>query len=135
MTFDWKHFPYEDYDEWLFGEDGRWSAKEETIERYPDILIIQVGLHTCVHAFNPGPANHTMVAQHEAAIPVMMAKIREAVDRVPKHRERTRVIIQTAGRAGNSDPNGDKCSWRLNRVLAAEAHRNGFPVSVYYVLT
>jgi len=25
MTFDWKHFPYEDYDEWLLGESGPWG--------------------------------------------------------------------------------------------------------------
>eukprot|EP01038_Epipyxis_sp_PR26KG_P017519 gene17519-24271_t len=25
ITFDWKHFPYEDYDEWLFSENGRWN--------------------------------------------------------------------------------------------------------------
>eukprot|EP00596_Hydrurales_sp_CCMP1899_P007347 CAMPEP_0119043500 /NCGR_PEP_ID=MMETSP1177-20130426/22767_1 /TAXON_ID=2985 /ORGANISM="Ochromonas sp, Strain CCMP1899" /LENGTH=201 /DNA_ID=CAMNT_0007011737 /DNA_START=119 /DNA_END=721 /DNA_ORIENTATION=- len=24
ITFDWKHFPYEDYDEWLFGQGGKW---------------------------------------------------------------------------------------------------------------
>eukprot|EP01038_Epipyxis_sp_PR26KG_P015974 gene15974-21680_t len=25
ISFDWKHFPYEDYDEWLFSENGRWN--------------------------------------------------------------------------------------------------------------
>jgi len=25
MTFDWKHFPYEDYDEWVLGESGLWG--------------------------------------------------------------------------------------------------------------
>ena len=41
---------------------------------------------------------------------------------------KTTVVIQTAGRIGNSDPHGDACSWRFNRILAYEAHRRGFAV-------
>jgi len=40
-----QHFSYEDYDEWIFGETGRWS--NDTSVRVPDILNIEVGLHTC----------------------------------------------------------------------------------------
>lgn len=25
LTYDWKHFPYEDYDEWLFSNEGMWG--------------------------------------------------------------------------------------------------------------
>ena len=39
LTFDWKHFSYEDYDEWLFGEDGKWG--NDTSVRAPDILIFE----------------------------------------------------------------------------------------------
>ena len=41
---------------------------------------------------------------------------------------KTTVVIQTAGRIGNSDPHADACSWRFNRILAYEAHRRGFVV-------
>ena len=37
VTFDWKHFPWEDYDEWLFSENGKWS--NNTAERRPDVLV------------------------------------------------------------------------------------------------
>jgi hypothetical protein len=36
-----KHFPYEDYDEWLFGDTGKWAS---SVDRVPDILGIQVGV-------------------------------------------------------------------------------------------
>jgi integrase len=39
ITFDWKHFPWEDYDEWLFGASGRWS--NDTSERRPDVLTFE----------------------------------------------------------------------------------------------
>jgi hypothetical protein len=31
ISFDWKHFPYEDYDQWLWGESGLWTANEEAL--------------------------------------------------------------------------------------------------------
>ena len=42
ITFDWKHFPYEDYDEWLFGETGKWG--NDTTIRRPDFLTFQVSV-------------------------------------------------------------------------------------------
>ena len=36
-----KHFPWEDYDEWLFGDDGKWGVN--ATER-PDYLAIQVSI-------------------------------------------------------------------------------------------
>jgi hypothetical protein len=36
------------------------------------------------------------------------------------------VIIQLAGRAGNSDPKIDRCSRTMNRVAAYEGHLQGF---------
>jgi hypothetical protein len=38
------------------------------------------------------------------------------------------VIIQLAGRAGNSDPKIDHCSRTMNRVAAHEGHLQGFAV-------
>lgn len=46
ITFDWKHFTYEDYDQWLFGDEGPWGSKS-TYNRSPDILTFQVSC--CFH--------------------------------------------------------------------------------------
>jgi hypothetical protein len=79
VTFDWKHFPWEDYDEWLFGPDGHWGT--DTSKRRPDILTFQVGLHTCFHAYNNGNMNETMIENHTNDLPILMKKIREAIER------------------------------------------------------
>jgi hypothetical protein len=34
-----KHFPWEDYDEWLYGESGKWGVNST---RRPDYIAIQV---------------------------------------------------------------------------------------------
>lgn len=125
ITFDWKHFTYEDYDQWLFSTDGPWKANS-TKGSFPDILVVHLGLHTCVHSWTQSSQNFTMIRQHTEAIPVMMEAIRTAIDRTPPELPRTVVIIQLAGRAGNSDPRGDRCSRQFNRALAYHAHRFGF---------
>lgn len=130
ITFDWKHFAYEDYDEWLFGvynETGKWSNDPNV--RRPDILTFEVGLHTCVHSVTANSVNHTTIKRHEEDIPKLMQAVRTAVDRqqtsdgVP-----TMVIVSTAGRAGGPDVRYDRCSWRYSRILAHEAHKQGFVV-------
>lgn len=78
ITFDWKHFPVEEYDEWLWGEYGPWGARRGEVKlapgfdkepgttavpsqvgmradgthRYPDVLTVQTNLHTCWHSYN-----------------------------------------------------------------------------------
>jgi hypothetical protein len=118
-----KHFPYEDYDEWLFGETGLWNGRD----RHPEVLVIHLGLHTCVHSWHsPESQNTTMIAQHKRDLKTLMKAVRTAVDRTPPHMPRTTVIIQLAGRAGNSDPKIDHCSRTMNRVAAYEGHLQGF---------
>jgi hypothetical protein len=84
-----KHFPYEDYDEWLFGESGLWNGTT----RHPEILVIHLGLHTCVHAWHsPENQNTTMIAQHKRDLKTLMKAVRTAVDRTPPHMPRTQVL-------------------------------------------
>ncbi len=136
ITFDWKHFPYEDYDEYLFGEEGAWKSPNisdpQAMEQYrfPEILVIHVGLHTCVHALANGH-NISMVALHETLVRPMMNAIHNAIDRPFKHGyvgEQTMVIIQLPGRPSYDNPHVLHCSRRFNRILAKEAHRHGFVV-------
>eukprot|EP00981_Chlorochromonas_danica_P007844 scaffold1884_cov343-Ochromonas_danica.AAC.61 len=126
LLCDRKHFTYEDYDEWLFGEDGLWKANS-TVGSYPDILVIHVGLHTCVHARTYG-LNLTMVSKHLGEIGRLMEAVQRALDRLPEDVPRTTVIFQLPGRAGNSDPWGDSCSRIFNRLLSYQSHQFGFAV-------
>jgi hypothetical protein len=228
MTFDWKHFPYEDYDEWLFGETGPWGnqmdeedshtheevketphgtdnangvmeggglarrLREEHVHdvkkrrlgdpalslaalledgsphehhahhdmrhlwktdaeiytgtfkkrakvgdelRRPDILVVEVGLHTCFHGWDNFRKirNETYIAQHERDLVSLFDAIKRAitrptVDNKPPSGPETIVIISTAGRIGTDDTALDHCTWRWNRQLALEAHKAGFPV-------
>mmetsp|Transcript_22325 Transcript_22325/g.37347 ORF Transcript_22325/g.37347 Transcript_22325/m.37347 type:complete len:394 (+) Transcript_22325:92-1273(+) len=125
ITFDWKHFPYEDYDQWLFGESGFWNGTA----RFPEVLVIHTGLHTCVHSwFSPTASNHSMIRKHKEDLKPMMKLIRTAIDRTPAHLPRTRVIIQLPGRAYNGQQSQDHCTRTFNRVAAYEAHLQGFAV-------
>jgi hypothetical protein len=130
ITFDWKHFAFEDYDEWLFGvynNTGRWLLDKS--DRRPDILTFEVGLHTCVHAVENGVANMTTIKRHEADIPKLMKAVKNAIQRHPTvSGGETMVIVSTAGRSYNREDEKDKCSWHYNRVLAHEAHKHGFVV-------
>jgi hypothetical protein len=124
---DWKHFPYEDYDEWLFGEKGKWSL-DPTVRR-PDVLTFEVGLHTCHHAYSPTGMNETLIKRHENDIPRLMKAVKAAVERPTNSPYgHTLVIVSTAGRTGNMDFKLDSCTWRFNRILAREAHAHGFVV-------
>jgi len=52
LTFDWKHFPFEDYDEYMFGSGdgstpGAWvTGLPGEPTRRPDVLTIQSGQKT-----------------------------------------------------------------------------------------
>ena len=128
ITYDWKHFAYEDYDEWLFGvynETGKWSTDKN--DRRPDILTLEMGLHTCYHAINGSSVNQTTIKRHEDDIPKLMKAIRNAVDRqLTSDGIPTMVIVSTAGRTGYPDVVHDRCTWRYNRILVHEAHKQGF---------
>jgi hypothetical protein len=134
-----KHFPFEDYDEYLFGVGGLWNGTA----RAPDVLVLNLGLHTCFHSVAGLPTqNTTLVAQHKKDLKTLMRAIRTAVDRnkasgsstdtgteVPSPTLLpTTVVIQLAGRVGNSDPVPDRCSRTFNRLAAYEAHLQGFLV-------
>lgn len=127
VTFDWKHFTWEDYDEWLFGEEGLWK-RNATERTFPDILVVHVGLHTCVHSWSHFATNHSMIQKHERDLNILMKRIREAIERTPSKFPRTQVIYQAPGRGGVTDAREDACSRHFNRVAVKEAHVQGFPV-------
>lgn len=130
ISFDWKHFPFEDYDEWLWGENGLWSNNET--QKRPTIVSISTGLHTCFHALPPQngkEANWTMVENHQKDLKKLMVTIKAGLERT-KHLGETIVIFTTSGRIHSvpHDPIMDDCIYRFNRIVAKEAHDNGFPV-------
>jgi len=136
----------------LFGEGGRWGTNFTA--RAPDILTIEVGLHTCVHAWD----NATTLKRHEVRPPVRPLHVVARFVTTPKHltscpmitqedvpklmkaittaigRRKTAsgattlVIISTAGRGEYNTQHSLKmseCTWRFARILTHEAHKAG----------
>lgn len=141
ISYDWKHFPFEDYDEWLWGDSGPWIAgfPGEGVRR-PDLLTIQFGMHSCWHASPQGlhsqhlkEFNSTMFANHEKDVWKLMAAVRAAIDKQPSDgqtRNHTTVIIVTSGAVGMEE-RGDRidgCISRMNRITAEAARAYGFAV-------
>jgi hypothetical protein len=141
LTFDWKHFPFEDYDDYMWNEKGPWHAGfgGEGIRR-PDLLTIQFGLHSCWHSHNEGiysnhlnETNTRMIDRHIEDIWKLMAAIRSAVNaRVNNDpaMNATTVIILTSGNTGFGfqTVKTDACIQRLNRVTTDAANAYGFAV-------
>ncbi|KAJ1411413.1 hypothetical protein B484DRAFT_455620 [Ochromonadaceae sp. CCMP2298] len=144
LSFDWKHFPYEDYDMWLFGEQGPWvGGFEGEGKRRPDILTLQMGLHSCWHANadHLSQANVSMVEQHMQDAVVLMKRVREVVEedsRAPslagESTTKTQVVVVTAGSVGEVMHGTrdalaiDACVGRFNRAVERAAHEQGFAV-------
>eukprot|EP00597_Dinobryon_sp_UTEXLB2267_P000089 CAMPEP_0170057304 /NCGR_PEP_ID=MMETSP0019_2-20121128/361_1 /TAXON_ID=98059 /ORGANISM="Dinobryon sp., Strain UTEXLB2267" /LENGTH=389 /DNA_ID=CAMNT_0010261979 /DNA_START=205 /DNA_END=1374 /DNA_ORIENTATION=- len=149
LSFDWKHFPFEDYDSWFWGDKGPWMAGfggEGT--RRPDMLTIQFGMHSCWHASPQGmysshlsEINSTMIEDHIAKISILMAAIRRAVDHTAEvyknesdatgiMKPPPMVVIVTSGSTGMGDnaTTIDNCILRFNRVASIAAHQFGFAV-------
>lgn len=145
LTFDWKHFPYEDYDEYLWSDQGPWVSgfAGEGVRR-PNLLTIQYGLHTCWHATPEGlyskhlnETNTTMIEQHSKSIWKLMSSVRRALDKetlvkngAGVKRNATTVIVMTSGTSGLGDAglHIDSCITKLNRITMDAAHANGFAV-------
>ena len=153
LTFDWKHFAHEDYDEYVLGEKtgGPFSEKpKDETARKPDILTIQTGMHMCWHAYPEGlysghlkGVNRTMINQEYENLEKLMKSIRDAIDRHmidPATKKQTdafapQVIIFTSGATlmgqdygSDKSCNIDTCIKRLNRVIRDLAHKYGFAV-------
>ena len=104
-------------------------------EPRPDVLTVQFGLHSCLHAHERSEykddhsvANDSMIEMHIASIPKLMKSIRYAIDRPGVNRTKS-VIIVTSGASGfiNSQLIND-CVVRVNRATTDEAHKYGFAV-------
>ena len=139
LSFDWKHFPYEDYDEYLWGDQGPWvNGFGGEGERRPEILTLQMGLHSCWHTHPEGlystelkEVNQSMVNRHLADIPKLMAAVRRAVDISNKKTTQgtKMVIVLTSGNTGMANTARiDECILRLNNAVSSAAHAYGFAV-------
>lgn len=140
LTYDWKHFPFEDYDEWQWSPSGPWfKGFSGEGNRRPDLLTVQTGLHTCWHSIlSPDGRHHltqsndTMIQRHENDLWKLMKHIREAIDHGSKEKERndTTVIVLTSGATGlgKDGLKADACIQRLNRIATDAAHAYGFAV-------
>lgn len=142
LTFDWKHFPYEDYDDHVFGDTGAWHVDPvkagPDAGRQPDVLTLQTGLHTCWHA-DPGGLyskhltefNQTLVNSHFEQLEKLYSSVRRVVDRrAVNGTAATQVIVVTSGSSGKvvGTTHIDECILTFNRKAARLAHEYGFAV-------
>lgn len=94
--------------------------------------MIQAGHSTCLHSNQPDRAKTELhlddatVQQHAQDIPKLFQAIRSAVTRHPE--KPTTVIVSTAPRVMTGNNKADRCVYRMNRIIAREAHRNKFAV-------
>jgi hypothetical protein len=139
LSFDWKHFPYEDYDHFMWSDQGPWIAGfGGEGERRPDVLTIQFGMHSCWHASPEGlyskhlhEVNSSMINQHLEDIVSLFAAVRRAIDIAhSKSGKLTTVIVLTSGSTGmtNNATSIDNCILRFNRAASLAAHDYGFSV-------
>jgi hypothetical protein len=139
LSYDWKHFPYEDYDEFMWGENGPWrKGFPDQGTRRPDLLTLQFGLHTCWHANNEGlysrhlkKANSSMIEKHEKDILKLMSEVRATIDsQNDLTTNKTTVIVLTSGLTGYgmSTVKTDACIQRMNRITKKAANAYGFAV-------
>jgi hypothetical protein len=140
LSFDWKHFPFEDYDEYLFGPSGPFvSGFPNEGTRRPDILTVQLGLHTCWHAVPEGynsqhlkQTNTSMIEAHLQSVATLLRTLRETVGRVAAQEGKSRmlVVVITSGSTGMGTRGlaTDACIQQFNREATAVAHQFGFPV-------
>lgn len=88
----------EDYDTWLFGETGVWSADSSV--RRPDVLVLELGQHSCLQSYvkEKNFIEEVAIKKHMDDLKVLYKSIRTAVDR---HNTltgaKTTVIITTGG--------------------------------------
>ena len=137
LTYDWKHFPWEDYDEFLWGKAGPFSASVEM--RHPDFVFISVGLHTCYHAYFKKPFNEDLISSHKYDIYKLLRGIQT---RLKGHRiKKPTVVFITGGRLYNlfnkdatMQTKVDECILRFNRDVSRAVHEFGFIVLEVIVL-
>ena len=124
LTFDWKHFPYEDY---------AWNQTHR-----PDLFTVQTGLHSCWHSYPEGPMSHHLkdvnqgiLDKHKSDITKLMGAIRRAIDsNTIANSNPTTVIVLTSGVTGYGPNFGrvDACIQSMNRATSEAAMRYGFAV-------
>lgn len=134
LTLDWKHFPYEDYDEWLWGNSGPWINGFSGENRLPNVLVVQLGLHSCWHAHPDGlyskhlqSINSSMINKHLKDIPILMEAIRHAIYYSKSNNSNPIVIFSTSGSTGvENSALMDECILKFNRAVSDYAHAYGF---------
>jgi len=132
-----KHAPYDDYDEWLFGETGIWGSDLPEGQQVPDVLVIQVGYSTCLPSADPNleetqlQHSESLFEEHKVQINTLFSAIKQALSRSTSSAtpgKKTTVIISTAPRSRVRNVQAEHCTYKMNRIVALAAHMQGFPV-------
>lgn len=93
--------------------------------RSPDVLFVQLGHFACLLPFNGSTGHDQLVGKTEGNVKQFMSNLHDLVRK--KHAQvNTTVIISLSSRSLLPTPQADYCTWRLNRMIAYEAHVKGF---------
>eukprot|EP00599_Poterioochromonas_sp_BG-1_P003802 CAMPEP_0173153286 /NCGR_PEP_ID=MMETSP1105-20130129/12765_1 /TAXON_ID=2985 /ORGANISM="Ochromonas sp., Strain BG-1" /LENGTH=280 /DNA_ID=CAMNT_0014069183 /DNA_START=261 /DNA_END=1100 /DNA_ORIENTATION=+ len=126
LTFDWKHFPYEDYDDYLFSfhPDAPWNQTHR-----PDLFTVQTGLHSCWHSYPEGPMSHHLKDVNQGILDKHKSDITKLMGAIANSNPTT-VIVLTSGVTGYGPNFGrvDACIQSMNRATSEAAMRYGFAV-------
>jgi hypothetical protein len=142
FTFDWKHFPYEDYDQYLFDSaDGPFRKGfmhySHSGHVRPTVITIQYALHTCYHFYDEWLKEPQVkfAEKHRLDVWKLMESLRKAVDSIPSssggnYDQPTFVILVTSGvvNHGPTFANADACIHIMNRLTQEAAYAFGFAV-------
>jgi hypothetical protein len=102
-----------------------YSQSSSDSHKPPDILVLQLGHITCVLPYNGTLADgHVFVQNTEENVKTFFKQLKEFL---PTTGANTTVVISLTSRAF-LDWGSDHCTWRLNRIIAYEAHKYGFIV-------
>ena len=93
--------------------------------RPPDFLLLQLGYWTCVKPYASDNPDTNFIKNSEANIKTFFTALKAATQKSAKN---TTVIISLASRGHLHKWEADYCTWRLNRIIAYEAHTKGFIV-------
>ena len=101
----------------------------------PDLLVLQMPLHTCVHGLDPhreGHHNASLIAQHEQDTAQLMRAVKGAVDRQPR---KTAVIVMTGGRNFIKGPSKIiNCKNNMEEIFLSYVHRLNYLIGIMYYL-
>lgn len=105
-------------------------------ETRPNAVILQVGFMACYLPFNDSlHFQESLITDSEKKIQPLLTTIKQsilsshsAISKPNSNVQTTALVISLAGRSLLSNDKANYCTWKLNRMIAYEAHKLNIPV-------